>query len=169
MQIIHPYRHNTVTVCIFMPFDWRTAIGSLLNSSAIKKSLTRTSPERSNSCHILGLLEIQAIWGRCSLSSNEGASMSRSPQSCYESKKRVLAISADRESQICTWKPSDRVEKAKTLQNSPQSWRLPPDRSCVPSPCNTSKSILHQSGNIYKLLSYKLITRKSFPPHITAK
>lgn len=66
MQIIHPYRHNTVTVCIFMPFDWRTTIASLLSYLAIKKTLTRTSPDWSNSCPILGLVEKDNIWGRCS-------------------------------------------------------------------------------------------------------
>lgn len=69
----------------------------LLSSSAVKKSLTRTSPEWSNSCPILGLLEIRNIWGRCRSNSNEGASMSHRPQSCYVSKKHVLAISADGE------------------------------------------------------------------------
>lgn len=28
MQIIHPYRHNAVIVCIFIPFDWQTATAS---------------------------------------------------------------------------------------------------------------------------------------------
>lgn len=56
----------------------------LLSSLAVKISLTRTSPEWSNSCPMLGLLEIRNIWGRCHPNSNEGASMSHRPQSGAE-------------------------------------------------------------------------------------
>lgn len=168
MQIIHPYRHNAVTVCIFMPFDWRTAIASLLSYSAILKTLTRTSPELSNGCLILGLLEIENIWGRCSPISVRVPACPTAPI--------MLHVPETRLGHQCRWGELNlHLEtlwlywERKDFAKQPTELEAASDQKLYASPFNTSKSILHQPGNIYKLLSDKSITRKAFLSHITAK
>lgn len=172
MQIIHPYRHNTVIVCIFIPFDWQTATASLLSSLAIKKkpTTTKSSPEWPNGFPFHGRVEIQKVWGRCSPNSNEGASMPPSPQPYYVSKST-------------SW-PSVQMGRTKSALGNPRTGlrRQSPRRiaeleagacllarSCTPSHCNTSKGILHWPRNADKPLLDKLIMRKSFLSPVTAK
>lgn len=155
MQIIHPYRHNTVIVCIFIPFDWQTETASLVSSLVIKKKKKINNKQDQSGLndgpfHECG--EIQKAH-RCSPSSSEGTPH---PKLYYVFKtyKSWLSVQMERAKFALGTSLGLRKKRLSKIAHEARGWKPPPCRELYTIPMQCFQK---GSGIICSLLTWECL------------